>query len=105
MTNFLILNEHGDVRFFESGEKLTSWVEAIDVENGEYEVFSSLGHRLNLSAFGEIVTIDPSEGNPTHGDRLREILVEYFSDNEENSQWARNATLSELLDRCRPCTE
>jgi hypothetical protein len=101
MSVFFILNARGDVRFFEAAEELTSWVEAIDVRNGEFEALSSLGHPLSLHAVGEIVTMDSPNGDPTHKERLREVLVEYFADSPEDCRWARAATLEELVDRCR----
>ena len=50
MGKIYILNENGDVSFFKTLQGATSFVERIDVKNGEYELFDSNGVLIKLKS-------------------------------------------------------
>lgn len=49
---YVLAKDCGDVDEYSSAGKLTGYLEAIDVENGEYEAWDSAGRRIKLVASG-----------------------------------------------------
>lgn len=45
----IIVSENGDIQFYRSRREAESAIEAIDVRNGEFEIFDSMGTRLRAS--------------------------------------------------------
>lgn len=59
----IVSDENGDINLYPSVEDAEQYMEAIDVRDGVYEVFDSIGNRLAVSAEGETVRIglDPQQ--------------------------------------------
>lgn len=80
----IFLMESGDVSAFDSVESAEGYVEAIDVEAGEYVAFDSVGRRLRMAVvhgvrWGRNVVISAAEdSSPEPGDEaLRSGLLRY----------------------------
>ena len=94
----IILDNFGDVLIFENVEDALSYVEPIDVSNGEYVGYDSMGRRLELTVFKGKVIIEPSEIEPTHAGELHAILVGFFTTGVGLSpDWLARASLDELV--------
>lgn len=53
----IAINEHGDISTFDSIEEAERYMEAVDVERGEYVVTDADGHRLALKVVVEEVPL------------------------------------------------
>lgn len=102
----------GDVIFFRSATVAEAWMEAIDVENGEYEaVYDERGRRLRLEVisarrkalFGllpivvEVVRIRPDPSGPIDRDELRATLTEYFDRTGLRGRLSPDASVRDLI--------
>lgn len=88
----VIVDERGDVLFFESVERAEGKLEAIDVRNEEYVAYDSEGRLLKLAIessetstfFGlgtnvlDYVVVEGAEDRPNHAPQLRAVLVRFF---------------------------
>lgn len=80
----IVSDENGDINLYPSVEDAEKYMEAIDVRDGVYEVFDSIGNRLAVSAEGETVRIalDPRQP-PEPGElagRLRHFVTRIGAD-------------------------
>ena len=105
LTTPVFANENGDVSVFDSLEAMASYVEAIDVENGEYEFFDATGRRLAATVSDDEVAFDLDPGGSPDAERLEEILRRKFrqmpsrlQDFEQRAAAARS--LGELVALC-----
>jgi hypothetical protein len=75
----VVANENGDVHVFASTERMSSYVELIDVENGEYEFFDGLGRQLipDMRDGDLHFRVDVEEHDAP--ERLRRVLQNYFN--------------------------
>lgn len=74
----LFANENGDVSVFATVDAMSSHVEAIDIENGEYEFFDASGQRIDASVTNGHVVFASGLG-PPEPERLADVLRGYFS--------------------------
>lgn len=88
----IIVDEHGDMSFFESVEHAERKLEAIDVRNEEYVAYDSEGRLLRVTIergeapifFGldkttvDYVVIESAEDEPSHAPQLRAALVDFL---------------------------
>jgi hypothetical protein len=74
----IIVNEHGNVMFFESVEAAERYLEPIDVENDEYVAYDGEGRLLRLVATSPRITIEDAEAAPAHAHVLRHLLLQFF---------------------------
>jgi hypothetical protein len=72
----IIVNEHGDVTLHSGLEPAAAELEAIDVENGEYEYFDAVGRVIegSVSEGRIILTVRDADPQP---EALLAILREY----------------------------
>jgi hypothetical protein len=87
----VIVDERGDVLFFESVERAEGKLEAIDVRNEEYVAYDSEGRLLKLAIersetstfFGlgtnvlDYVVVEGAEDRPNHAPQLPAVLVRF----------------------------
>ena len=72
----LVLFEGGDLTMYANYADLNGYVEAVDVDNGEYEAFDSAGRPIDLSTeggpkeYGRPVLVGVREGVPLEVDSL-----------------------------------
>jgi hypothetical protein len=102
LTTPVFANENGDLSIYGSLDAMASYVEAIDVENGEYEFFDAAGWRLEATVSANQVTFTLDPAGLLEAERLEEILRGCFSrlpsrlqDFERRAAAARS--LSELV--------
>lgn len=76
MNTTTFLNENGDISAFKDVEALRIYIEPIDVQNNEYQVFCSDGTRLaTLVQNGEVQIQSTNEKVP---DELLELINNFF---------------------------
>lgn len=95
----IIVDEHGDTMIFESVSDAATYLEAIDVKNGEYTAFDSQGTVLSLRVDPineNIIITDSAAKQP---DTLRELLSTYLQLMDEDERWLNKASLSEMAAR------
>ena len=90
-----IVSNYGDVMFFSSKEHAEGYLEAIDVENGEYVGFDADGNELKISARGGVVFIDGTEVN--RESEVRALLISFFRNVGVPNAWLESAGLSDLV--------
>ena len=99
----IIINENGDLLFFETVQDAERYVEAIDVLNNEYVAYDSIGHLLELSVQlkkeYDVVAISCIEQEPRHVYELQHILSDFFLQVEVNEEWIKKATLEDLVQK------
>lgn len=103
----IIVDENGDISFFESVKDVELYLEPIDVINGEYVAYDSEGHILQLSvehristnilSASETVILSPSATSQRHTSELKRILIDFFSRVGANKEWLSTASLDELI--------
>jgi hypothetical protein len=73
-------DEHGDLSIFESVEKMDAHIEAIDVENNEYEFFDADGQRLTAEVDSNTghVKFQVDNNRPPDPEHLALLLRTYF---------------------------
>lgn len=69
-----------DLHVFRSVEEATGYLEAIDVENGEYEAFDAEGFPLTLSVAGSRVRIERTSGVPPKKEEVEAKLRSFVGD-------------------------
>lgn len=74
----VFIDNRGDVSVFRSVPDAETYIEAIDVQNREYDGFDSLGRLLELSTDGRFVHIALAERTPTHADQLTIVLRSFL---------------------------
>jgi hypothetical protein len=96
----------GDLNLFETESALLSYVEPIDVENGEYFAFDADGHLLSLSVDGGEVQLKEAEAEPGHADVLAQLMRDSLANLQlpedwpaASSGWATSADLPDLVAR------
>jgi hypothetical protein len=75
---FVIDKSGGDIAVYMSLADAERHLEAIDVQNNEYEAFDAEGRLLRLTTEQERVRIAPSENEPNHADELRQKLLAFL---------------------------
>jgi hypothetical protein len=103
----IIIDENGDISFFESVKDVELYLEPIDVINGEYVAYDSEGHILQLSVeckdsaniFSplETVVLSPSATPQRHTAELKRILIDFFGRVGADKKWLSTASLEELI--------
>jgi len=107
----VIVDEHGDVSFFESVEHAEGKLEAIEVRNEEFVAYDSEGRLLKLDIeraetstfFGlgetmlEYVVIESARDRPNHAPQLRAALVRFFERVGVPPDDSDHVTLRELV--------
>jgi hypothetical protein len=84
----IIIDENGDISFFETVKDVELYLEPIDVINGEYVAYDSEGHILqlnverkdsaNIFSSLETVVLSPSVTSQRHTSELKSILINFF---------------------------
>lgn len=94
----------GDLSLFESENELLSYVEPVDVENGEYFAFDAEGRLLSLTVHNGQVRLSDGEAEPRHADVLARLLRENLASLEipddwpaASHSWLRDAELNDLV--------
>jgi hypothetical protein len=87
----------GDVTFFQTSEAASQYLEPIDVANGEYFAFDSVGRLLKLQIAGQHVVIEDAERIPSHAGVLRDLLIEFFERAKNNQGPFEQLTLNQLI--------
>jgi hypothetical protein len=103
MKKIYILNEHGDVNIFKSEKDMIDYVEPIDVENEEYEVFDSEGlkYRLYTKSFkndGSVKIFLSSTGKYDKG-KLKNILLDFLTKIDRSFKTKRSLELDDLINK------
>jgi hypothetical protein len=93
----LFLDNRGDHLVFESVEAAQGYLEAIDVENGEYVGYDSEGRALSLSTTGNRVVVGAAEAQPEHAPELRQLLVDFSRALGVSEESLLHASLEELV--------
>lgn len=93
----IITSENGDVCFFGSVLDAVSYLEPIDVLNGEYLVFDADGRLLSaIPTEPVVILVEPEK--PSHNtDQLETILRSFFTSLGVNEGWVSSANLAELV--------
>jgi hypothetical protein len=73
----IIVNEHGDVTLHAGLESAAAELEAIDVENGEYEYFDAVGRVIEGSVSEGKIVLTVREADPPRPEALLAILRQY----------------------------
>jgi hypothetical protein len=76
----IIVNEHGDVTLHSNLESAAADLEAIDVENGEYEFFDSVGRVIHGSVSEGKIILTGGGADPPQPERLLAILRRYVQE-------------------------
>ena len=99
MKSPIIIDDHGDITFFDSVKEAEQYLEAIDVQNGEYVAYDSAGCLLHLRTDRNRVIIENIEVEPTHSSELRTKLQTFFTGPkiDVSSDWLIKATLEDLV--------
>jgi hypothetical protein len=94
----------GDLNLFETEDALLSYVEPIDVENGEYFAFDAEGRLLSLTVDDGHVRMMEGETEPNHADVLTQLLRENLASLRmpgdwpaASPDWLTSAGLSDLV--------
>lgn len=74
LTPPIIVAEGWDVRLFKSAAEALGSLEPIDVEEGIYQVFDSVGRRLTLGTDGSRVFVSGVDSNSQHTYDLEALL-------------------------------
>ena len=98
----IIADNRGDVCVFETIAQAESYMEPVDVRNGEYVVFDSEG-RLLLPAVAsngnrERTVLKSAESTPAHAKALREALIRFLVKTRFASPSPEKMNLAQLLD-------
>ena len=103
ITNPIIVHENGDVLVFDSVEKAETYLEPIDVLNGEYTTYDSVGILLKLSVIDKLkkVRIEVYEPIENCHDELMEILRNFFLRVGIEADSINNASLQQLVEKSR----
>lgn len=73
----LIVEEHGDVLWFDSARSAAEYVEAVDVRNAEYRFFDAKGFRLAAEVYGKPEAIRFVKSGVPAREELAGILSRY----------------------------
>jgi hypothetical protein len=93
----IIAVESGDILFFRSLSIAERYLEPIDVRNNEYIAYDSEGRLLCLTPCEYTVKIELAEENPTHADKLKEALLDFFTNVGFETELLSQASLKELI--------
>jgi len=87
---------------FASKADAESYLEAIDVANGEYVAYDSEGRLLKLiPAWPHSATIMDGESEPTHNNELHDALSGFFLQLDLPSNWVKQASLEQMIEKAR----
>ncbi len=99
----IIINEHGDISFFETVQNTEQYLESIDVFNQEYIAYDSEGRLLQLNVERkkrlDRVVLSCPEMESTHILEMKQVLVNFFANIGADNDWLSKATLKELVTR------
>lgn len=100
----IIVDNHGDTNVFSSVERAERYMEAADVEDGEYLVFDSEGHVLEptVSADGH-VKLRAAHSGTSFAPQLRWALIDMLQHAGVSARQLDGAALQDLLSRARTC--
>jgi hypothetical protein len=115
----IIVCENGDINIFDSKEDAESYMEPIDVENGEFIVFDAEGKTLLPDVFtekanglfgffgGRIKKVKIKSDNfvPENVDILRSQLTNFLLKLNSDIQLSSSASINELIDRVKKATQ
>jgi hypothetical protein len=93
----IIVVESGDILFFTSLIIAERYLEPIDVRNNEYTAYDSEGRLLCLIPCENTVKIELAEEKPTHADKLKEALLDFFTEVGFATDLLSQASLEELI--------
>ena len=100
----IVTCDNGDVMLYPSIGEAELGVDAVDVRDGVYEVFDSVGHRLSIDAEGEKVWIGLNRELGSDEDelanRLRQFVRRVGAERIDMSS-PENADLGELIGTLR----
>ena len=74
----IILNENGDMSFFADSTAAGRHTEAIDIKNGEYDVFDADGQVLSIAPNNQGGSISEKKPPEYAPERLREKLLGFL---------------------------
>jgi hypothetical protein len=107
----ILVDNCGDVMFFRSLEGAQSYLEPIDVKNGEHVAYDREGRLLELGVervpsrswlgrptWRERVVVDCAERDPAHVGELRQALTRYLG-HLDSSSLDETLTMSQLMER------
>lgn len=103
----IIIDENGDISFFETVKDVELYLEPVDVINGEYVAYDSEGHILqlnverkvssNIFSPSEAVVLSPSVTGQKHTSELKRILIDFFGRIGSDKEWLSTASLEKLI--------
>ena len=98
----IIADNRGDLCVFETVAQAESYMEPVDVRNGEYVVFDSEGRLLVpvVASNGnrERTVLKSAESVPAHEKALRDALVRFLAKTRSASPSPEKMSLAQLLD-------
>lgn len=102
----IIADNYGDVLVFESLAKAESYLEPIDIRNGEYTVFDSEGRLLKQSVIRDLkgrekVAIILEQDGRRESEKLKTILIQFLSQVLESSQPLEALSLEQLVEKAK----
>lgn len=96
-----LVDRSGDVAVFTRLEDLLGWVEAVDVEDGEYTAYDSEGRLITLRPYSGTALARVAEHRPQHAEDLRRALSSYLAAMGEPEGWLLQASLTDLIARAQ----
>jgi hypothetical protein len=99
----IIVDNYGDMMVFESLTKAESYLEPIDIRNGEYIVFDSGGHILKQSVIKDFkgrerVALTLEQDYKWEGDKLKTVLIRFLSQVLKSNQSLETLSLEQLVE-------
>jgi hypothetical protein len=98
----IIADNRGDLCVFETIAQAESYMEPVDVRNGEYVVFDSEGRSLVpvVASNGnrERTVLKSAESTPAHAKALRDALIRFLAKTRFASPSPEKMSLAQLLD-------
>ena len=98
----IIADNFGDVLVFESVEKAETYMEPVDIRNGEYVIYDAEGYLLKpsivkVSKWRERVVLSRDKDNQHDGLRLKNTLIQFLSQVAVADQPLEQLTLNQLV--------
>ena len=97
----IIADNRGDLCVFDTVRWAESYMDPVDVRNGEYVVFDSEGllltPRVEDKDRRERIVLKPEETIPTHANDLRTKLLYFLSRTKFGSPGMEELTLAQLI--------
>jgi hypothetical protein len=98
----IVVDNHGDLMIFQTADAAQSYMEPIDIENGEYEVHDAVGNRLDIfvTETGRVptVTLRTVAGRLPEPEKVEEKLRSFLLRVGRDARAVHGASLQELVE-------